>query len=84
MRQIWTKLLTGSLNWKTLAQTLRGNVISVGFPLSSRTNRHRPPSRAKVEHHDPLEILEELRSIETQILAEIDELGDAAWGVVEE
>lgn len=42
------------------------------FNLSA--GRHRPRSRAVVEHRDPLEILGELRGIETEILAEIDAL----------
>ena len=50
-------------------------IRAVDFNLS--TNRHRPQSRAKVEHRDPLEILQELRAIETEILAEIDQLMDA-------
>ncbi len=45
------------------------------FNLSS--NRHRPPSRARVEYRDPLEILEELRAIETEILGEVDQLTQA-------
>ena len=45
------------------------------FNLSA--NRHRPQSRARVEHRDPLEILHELRAIETEILGEIDELAEA-------
>ncbi len=45
------------------------------FNLSA--NRHRPQSRARVEHRDPLEILDELRAIETEILGEIDELAEA-------
>ena len=45
------------------------------FNLSA--NRHRPQSQAKVEHRDPLEILEELRTIETEILGEIDGLAKA-------
>ena len=39
--------------------------------------RHRPASRASAEHRDPLEILEELRGIEGEILREIDALEDA-------
>ena len=39
--------------------------------------RYRPASRAKVEHRDPLEILDELRGIEGEIMREIDELTDA-------
>ena len=45
------------------------------FNLSA--GRHRPQSRATVEHRDPLEILEELRGMETGILAEIDALESA-------
>ena len=37
--------------------------------------RHRPLNRTQVEHRDPLEILDELRTIEHQILEEIDALG---------
>ena len=37
-------------------------------------NRHRPRNRSQVEHRDPLEILDELRGIETEILREIDGL----------
>ncbi len=48
------------------------------FNLSA--GRHRPQSRAAVEHRDPLEILDELRGIETEILAEIDELAVAVRG----
>lgn len=52
------------------------------FNLSA--NRHRPKNRAKVEHRDPLEILEELRTIETEILEEIDGLAEAVRGVIVE
>ena len=55
-------------------------VRSAGFNLSA--NRHRPQNRATVEHRDPLEILQELRDIETEILGEIDELADAVREVV--
>ena len=48
------------------------------FNLSA--GRHRPQSRSTVEHRDPLEILEELRGIETEILTEIDGLADAVRG----
>ena len=50
-------------------------IRAADFNLSA--NRHRPQSRVKVEHRDPLEILEELRGIETEILGEIDALADA-------
>ena len=57
-------------------------IRAVDFNLSA--NRHRPPSRARVEHRDPLEILDELRAIETEILNEIDELAEAVRGAVSE
>ena len=45
--------------------------------LNLSANRHRPGSREKVEHRDPLEILKELQGIEKEILEEIDELAKA-------
>ena len=45
------------------------------FNLSA--GRHRPESRAKTEHRDPLELLDELKTIEKEILGEIDALADA-------
>ena len=57
-------------------------IRSADFNLSA--NRHRPQNRAAVEHRDPLEILGELRDIETEILGEIDELADAVREVVAE
>jgi type I restriction enzyme M protein len=44
------------------------------FNLSA--SRHRPMSQAAAEHRDPLELLDELRAIETEILAEVDGLLD--------
>ncbi len=98
LRQTSTKLSIGSRTWKAPAQA-RASAISVAFrcPLSAvfslscvwiadfdlSANRHRPLSRAKVEHRDPLGILEELRGIGTQILGEIDELTEAARGATE-
>ena len=64
--------------WFAEADAIR----AADFNLSA--NRHRPQSRAKVEHRDPLEILGELRGIETEILREIDELTGAVRGVVAE
>ena len=52
------------------------------FNLSA--NRHRPQNRTKVEQRDPIEILEELRTIETAILGEIDALAKAVGEVVVE
>ena len=57
--------------WFADADTVR----EADFNLSA--NRHRPRSREKVEHRDPLEILKELRGIEKEILEEIDELAKA-------
>ena len=54
--------------WFAEAEAIR----AADFNLSA--NRHRPQSQAKTKHRDPLEILKELRSIETEILGEIDEL----------
>ncbi len=57
-------------------------IRAADFNLSA--NRHRPQSRAKVEHRDPLEILAELRSIETQILGEIEGLESTVRDAVAE
>ena len=45
------------------------------FNLSA--GRYRPVSRTAAEHRDPVELLEELRAIEVEILAEVDGLMDA-------
>ena len=55
-------------------------VRAADFNLSA--NGHRPQNRTKVEHRDPLDILDELRAIETEILGEIDELAHAVRGAV--
>ena len=60
--------------WFAEADAIR----AADFNLSA--NSHRPPSRAKVEHRDPLEILDELRAIETEILGEIDDFGRGGAG----
>ena len=57
--------------WFAEAEAIR----AADFNLSA--NRYRPPNRAQAEHRDPLEILEELREIETQILGEINGLAEA-------
>ena len=64
--------------WFAEADAIR----AADFNLSA--NRHRPLSRAKVEHRDPLEILDELRAIETEILGEIDDLAEAVREAVPE
>ena len=48
--------------------------------LSCRKAFDSAPIRAKVEHRDSLEILEEPQGLKTQILGEIDELDEAARG----
>ena len=45
------------------------------FNLSA--GRYRPMSQMAAEHRDPIELLEELRAIEAEILAEVDGLMDA-------
>ena len=50
--------------------TLRAN----DFNLSA--GRYRPMSQTQVEHRDPLELLDELKAIELEILEELDALGD--------
>ena len=57
--------------WFAAADTIR----VADFNLSA--GRYRPQIRAEVDHRDPLEILDELRAIETEILGEIDGLADA-------
>ena len=47
-------------------------IRTADFNLSA--GRHRPLNRTQIEHRDPLEILDELRTIEHQILEEIDAL----------
>jgi len=64
--------------WFAEADAIR----AADFNLSA--NRHRPQTRAKVEHRDPLEILTEMRKIETEILGEIDALAEAVRGAVTE
>ena len=64
--------------WFAEADAIR----AADFNLSA--NRHRPQNRASVEHRDPLEILEELRGIEAEILGEINELAEAVREVVAE
>jgi type I restriction enzyme M protein len=39
-------------------------------------SRWRPQTREQVEHRDPLELLDELKAIETEIAEEIDALMD--------
>ena len=55
-------------------------IRAADFNLSA--GRHRPLNRTDVEHRDPLEILEELRTIEHQILEEVDALASEVREVV--
>ena len=55
-------------------------IRTADFNLSA--GRLRPLNRTQVEHRDPLEILEELRSIDQQLLAEIDALSDSVREIV--
>ena len=64
--------------WFADAEAIR----AADFNLSA--NRHRPQSRTKVEHRDPLEILAELREIETEILGEIEKLAAVVRGAAAE
>jgi type I restriction enzyme M protein len=56
--------------WFAGADELRSN----DFNLSA--SRYRPQTREQVEHRDPLEILDELKAIEVEILEEIEALAD--------
>lgn len=62
--------------WFAEAETVR----AADFNLSA--NRYRPVNRAETKHRDPLEILEELRGIETEILEEVDALTEEVRGVM--
>lgn len=62
--------------WFADADALR----AADFNLSA--GRHRPQSRSQVEHRDPMEILDELKAIEREIMEELDELTDAVREVV--
>ncbi len=50
-------------------------IRETGYNLSA--GRHRPHSRATLEHREPVEILDELRGIEKEILGELDVLATA-------
>jgi type I restriction enzyme M protein len=54
--------------WFASADELRG------ADLNLSASRWRPQSREQVEHRDPLELLDELRAIETEIAEEIEAL----------
>ena len=57
-------------------------IRAADFNLSA--GRYRPTSRVKTEHRDPLEILNDLKAIETEIVGEIDGLADAVREAVGE
>ena len=52
--------------WFVGAETIR----AADFNLSA--GRYRPQNRTRVEHRDPLDLIEELKAIEREILEEID------------
>lgn len=56
--------------WFAPAEDIRAN----DFNLSA--GRYRPQTRNQIEHRDPLELLDDLRAIEVELLEEIDELKD--------
>jgi len=56
--------------WFADLDAIRGN----DFNLSA--GRHRPQSNTHVEHRKPMELLDELRAIETEILSELGDLAD--------
>ena len=60
--------------WFADAEAIR----AADFNLS--TGRHRPAARARTDHRDPLEILDELRDVEREISGEIEKLADAVRG----
>ena len=72
--QTWAERITGA-NWTEKWWFADAEAIRVAdFNLSA--NRHRPQCRAQIEHRDPLEVLDELTSIEQQILKELAILAD--------
>ena len=56
--------------WFADAASIRAN----DFNLSAAS--YRPMSRAQVEHQDPIELLDELKAIEVEILEELEGLVD--------
>ena len=64
--------------WFADAEVIR----AADFNLSA--GRYRPQNRAQVEHRDPLDVLEELKAIEREILEEIDALADEVREAVPE
>ena len=63
--------------WFAEADAIR----EANFNLSA--GRYRPQNRMTVDHRDPLEILDELKAIESEVLGEIDDLAAAVREAVE-
>ena len=81
-RQVWAERDAGA-NWTENWWFADAEAIrAADFNLIA--GRYRPQIRARVEHRDPLEILEELRAIEREILEEIDALADEVREAVAE
>ena len=78
----WSERDTGD-DWTEKWWFADAEVIRVAdYNLNS--GLYRPQNRSRVEHRDPLEILEELRAIEWEILEEIDALvGEVGEAVAE-
>ena len=80
--RLWTGR-DADANWKEKWWFAGADQIrDTDFNLSA--SRHRPLNRTSVKHRDPLEILEELRRIENEILGEIDDLAASVREVVPE
>ena len=80
--RVWAQREEGE-NWSEKWWFAEAEAIRAAeFNLSA--GRYRPQNRARVEHRDPLDILEELRGIEREILDEIDALVNEVRGVVAE
>jgi type I restriction enzyme M protein len=64
--------------WFAGADELRANDfnLSASRYRNLSASRYRPQTREQVEHRDPLEILDELKAIEVEIVEEIEALAD--------
>ncbi|MBF0562043.1 MAG: N-6 DNA methylase [Alphaproteobacteria bacterium] len=56
--------------WFAGADAIRANDLNLS------AGRYRPQSQTQVEHRNPLELLDELRAIESEIMTEVDVLAD--------
>ena len=73
--KVWSNRDTGT-NWTEIWWFAEAEAIrAADFNLSA--GRYRPQNRADVDHRDPLEILDEAKAIEGDILVAIDDLAEA-------